>query len=102
MRRGAMSAGYRLSDRMPDGFLRRSEMSRKVHQRMLLALAGVALVCGPAAAAQQPPDFSKVQIKVSKVSRNIYMLERQGGNIAASLGAGGIGIVDDQFAPLAG
>jgi glyoxylase-like metal-dependent hydrolase (beta-lactamase superfamily II) len=68
---------------------------------MVLALAGVALVCGPAAAAQQPPDFSKVQIKVTKVSGNIYMLEGQGGNIAASVGEDGIVIVDDQFAPLA-
>src|SRR5260370_31071337 len=90
-----------MRDILPDGLLRRREMSRKVHQRMVLALAGVALVCGPAAAAQQPPDFSKVQIKVTKVSGNIYMLEGQGGNIAASVGEDGIVIVDDQFAPLA-
>jgi glyoxylase-like metal-dependent hydrolase (beta-lactamase superfamily II) len=46
-------------------------------------------------------DFSKVQIKVTKVSGNIYMLEGEGGNIAASVGEDGIVIVDDQFAPLA-
>jgi len=51
--------------------------------------------------AQQQPDFSKVQIKVTKVSGNIYMLEGQGGNIAASVGDDGIIIVDDEFAPLA-
>jgi cyclase len=45
--------------------------------------------------------FFKVQIKVTKVSGNIYMLEGQGGNIAASVGEDGIVIVDDQFAPLA-
>lgn len=49
----------------------------------------------------QEQDFSKVQIKVTKVSGNIYMLEGEGGNIAASVGEDGIVIVDDQFAPLA-
>jgi glyoxylase-like metal-dependent hydrolase (beta-lactamase superfamily II) len=49
----------------------------------------------------QDRDFSKVQIKVTKVSGNIYMLEGEGGNIAASVGEDGIVIVDDQFAPLA-
>jgi cyclase len=51
--------------------------------------------------AQQEPDWSKVQIKATKVAGNIYMLEGQGGNIAASVGEDGIVIVDDQFAPLA-
>src|SRR5271157_6614273 len=49
----------------------------------------------------QEQDFSKVQIKVTKVSGNIYMLQGEGGNIAASVGDDGIVIVDDQFAPLA-
>jgi cyclase len=68
---------------------------------MVLGLFGAALVCGRAAVAQQEPDWSKVQIKATKVSGNIYMLEGQGGNIAASVGEDGIVIVDDQFAPLA-
>ena len=76
-------------------------MLKNVHAWMILLLVGAALVCGPAVAAQQQPDFSKVQIKVTKVSGNIYMLEGQGGNIAASVGEDGIVIVDDQFAPLA-
>jgi len=46
-------------------------------------------------------DFSGVEIKVTQVSGNIYMLEGAGGNIAASIGEDGIAIVDDQFAPLA-
>jgi cyclase len=58
------------------------------------------LVGGRAARVQQE-DFSKVEIKVTKVSGNIYMLEGSGGNIAASVGEDGIVIVDDQFAPLA-
>jgi len=63
-------------------------------------LLGVAAVAASASGGQQQ-DFSKVQIKVTKVSGNIYMLEGAGGNIAASIGDDGIVIVDDQFAPLA-
>jgi cyclase len=68
--------------------------------RIGTGLAVVLLVVG-VAYTQQQPDFSKVQIKVTKVSGNIYMLEGEGGNIAASVGEDGIVIVDDQFAPLA-
>jgi cyclase len=57
-------------------------------------------LCGEAHA-QENKDFSKVQIKVTKVSGNIYMLEGEGGNIAASVDEDGIVIVDDQYAPLA-
>ncbi len=46
-------------------------------------------------------DFSKVEIKVTKVAGNVYMLEGAGGNIGVSVGPDGILIVDDQFAPLA-
>ena len=49
----------------------------------------------------QDQDFSKVQIKVSKVAGNVYMLQGAGGNIGASVGDDGIVIVDDQYAPLA-
>ncbi len=50
-------------------------------------------------AAQQ--DFSKIEIKVTKVAGNVYMLTGAGGNIGVSAGDDGIVIVDDQFAPLA-
>jgi len=46
-------------------------------------------------------DFSKVEIKVQKVSGTVYMLEGAGGNIGASVGEDGIVIVDDEFLPLA-
>jgi cyclase len=62
--------------------------------------AGVLATFASVASAQQQ-DFSKVEIKVTKVSGNVYMLEGSGGNIAASVGDDGIVIVDDQFAPLA-
>ena len=47
-------------------------------------------------------DFSKVEIKTTRVSGNIYMLEGAGGNIGVSAGPDGLLIVDNQFAPLAG
>jgi len=46
-------------------------------------------------------DFSKVEIKATKIAGNIYMLEGAGGNIGVCAGEDGIVIVDDQFAPLA-
>jgi len=52
-------------------------------------------------ASAQSDDFSKVQIKVTKVAGNVYMLEGAGGNIGASVGKDGIVVVDDQYAPLA-
>src|SRR5438552_17541096 len=83
------------------GSIRRDEMKTRVRTFGIVALLGAVLLCGSAAWAQQQQDFSKVQIKVTKVSGNIYMLEGAGGNIAASVGEDGIAIVDDQYAPLA-
>jgi cyclase len=68
---------------------------------LLVSLMLVAAAAFAAPAWGQEQDFSKVQIKATKVSGNIYMLEGAGGNIAASIGEDGIVIVDDQFAPLA-
>jgi cyclase len=64
-------------------------------------LAFITLALLPLLASAQDQDFSKVQIKVTRVSGNVYMLEGSGGNIAASVGDDGIVIVDDQYAPLA-
>ncbi len=60
------------------------------------------LFVAPLAIAQQQ-DFSKIDVKGSKVSGNVYMLQADpgSGNIGASVGPDGILIVDDQFAPLA-
>lgn len=58
------------------------------------------LLLTPCAGAEQP-DVGKVEIKVTRVSRSVYMLQGAGGNIGVSVGADGIVIVDDQFAPLA-
>ncbi len=68
----------------------------KVLTALMLILAAAMAAWGG-----QAPDYSKVQIKATKVSGNVYMLEGAGGNIGASIGEDGIVIVDDQFAPLA-
>lgn len=61
----------------------------------------IAVVTTVALAAAQDQDFSKVQIKVTKVAGNVYMLQGAGGNIGASVGEDGIVVVDDQYGPLA-
>lgn len=66
---------------------------RKIWLGFLLFLPALAL-------AQQPQDFSKVQIKITKVAGNVYLLQGAGGNIAASVGDDGILLVDTEYAPL--
>ena len=69
----------------------------KIRRVLLSAL----LMCSYPLVSPAQTDFSKVEIKATKVSGNIYMLEGAGGNIGVSVGHDGILIVDDQFAPLA-
>jgi cyclase len=66
-----------------------------------LPVLGSVLAFAVSLAFAQDQDFSKVQIKVTKVAGSVYMLEGAGGNIGASVGDDGIVIVDDQYAPLA-
>ncbi len=54
-----------------------------------------------AAAAAQEQDFSKVEVKATRIAGNVFILKGAGGNIAATVGEDGVAIVDDQFAPLA-
>ena len=50
----------------------------------------------------QQADLSKVELRVTKVTDNIYMLSTPAaGNIGVSIGDDGVAIIDDQFAPLA-
>ena len=65
----------------------------------LLAALAAGLSAAPATA--QERDFSKVEVKATKVAGNVYMLTGAGGNIGVSVGQDGMLIVDDQFAPLA-
>lgn len=69
-----------------------------MRKHLLLLVALIVCLSGIRTHAQ---DFTKVEIKVTKVNGNVYMLEGAGGNIGVSLGPDGILIVDDQFAPLA-
>ena len=75
---------------------RREELMRKaiVLGVLFLFMATLQLVA-------QQPDYSKVQIKVQKVSGTVYMLQGLGGNIGASVGEDGIVVIDDEFLPLA-
>jgi len=70
-----------------------NSMARFVFVTILVGLSG-------GLAFTQNHDFSKVEIKVSHVAGNVYMLQGAGGNIAACVGEDGIVIVDDQYAPL--
>ena len=45
-------------------------------------------------------DFSKVEIKTTKLAGNLYTLEGQGGAIGVLTGPEGVLMVDSQFAPL--
>lgn len=70
--------------------------------KRLVLVCAVAVIClGTVSVRAQDQDFSKVEIKATKVAGSVYMLEGAGGNIGVSVGADGILIVDDQFAPLA-
>lgn len=44
--------------------------------------------------------FKDIEIKSTQVAEGIYMLTGKGGNIGVSVGADGVFLIDDQFAPL--
>jgi glyoxylase-like metal-dependent hydrolase (beta-lactamase superfamily II) len=71
-------------------------------RRFSWLVLAVGMLSGTVAFAQQQ-DFSKIDVKGSKVSGTVYMLQADlgSGNIGASVGPDGILIVDDQFVPLA-
>jgi glyoxylase-like metal-dependent hydrolase (beta-lactamase superfamily II) len=67
-------------------------------KRSWLALAAGLVLSGTAGAQQQ--DFDAVVIEAVPVAEGLYMLVGSGGNIGVSVGADGVLIVDDQYAPL--
>lgn len=69
-------------------------------KKHLLIFAAL-IVCCCASLTPAQTDWSKVEIKATKVAGSVYMLEGAGGNIGVSVGPDGILIVDDQFEPLA-
>jgi len=74
-------------------------MTRRIRSSCA-ALAGLCLLVAPAMARAQGQDFSKVQIKTTKLANNFYTLEGQGGTIGVLTGPDGVFMVDAQFAPL--
>ena len=65
-----------------------------------LAACGAITLTAATQAQQQPPDFSKVEIKTHKLANNFYTLDGQGGTVSVLTGPDGILLVDSQFAPL--
>jgi cyclase len=63
-------------------------------------LAAIILIASVAIAQNAQQDFSKVEIKTTKISDKFYTLEGQGGMIGALVGPDGVFLVDTQFAPL--
>jgi len=66
--------------------------------RFPLSVLCLAIVFAAVGYAQQ--DFSKVEIKTTKLGGNVYQLEGQGGHIGVLAGPDGVLMVDTQFAPL--
>ena len=64
----------------------------------VVASAALWVVTVGSAHAQQ--NFEKVEIKTQKLTDSIYMLIGAGGNMGLSIGADGVFLIDDQFAPL--
>ena len=75
-------------------------MSNPVRRAVLVVCA--VLAAAAYSRAQGQPDFSKVEIKTTKIANNFYTLEGQGGVIGILAGPDGIFMVDTQFAPLSG
>ena len=68
--------------------------------RQRLFSFAILLVLGCVARAQEQ-DFSKVEIKTTQLADGLYLLQGAGGNMTAAVGADGVLLVDDEFAPLA-
>jgi cyclase len=71
-----------------------------------LAASLLLVILPRAASAQEKMDFTKIQIKATKVAGQVYVIEDvtpefSGGNIGVSVGPDGIVLIDDKFAPLA-
>jgi glyoxylase-like metal-dependent hydrolase (beta-lactamase superfamily II) len=71
-------------------------MKRTARHPLLVVCLSIAFAT--AVFAQQ--DFSKVEIKTTKLAGNLYSLEGQGGAIGVLTGPDGVLMVDSQFAPL--
>jgi glyoxylase-like metal-dependent hydrolase (beta-lactamase superfamily II) len=75
------------------------KISRVLYSIAMLVGFGLGAVAVHAQA-QTPPDFSKIEIKTTKLGNNFYTLEGLGGTTGILVGPDGVFMVDDQFAPL--
>jgi len=82
--------------RWPSRLPNRIDMTRLAH----LVVCAAALLCTSAAFAQSPLDFSKVEIRTTRLAPDFWTLEGQGGTISVLSGANGILLVDSRFSPL--
>ena len=64
-----------------------------------LGALGALLAAAPGAVLAQ--DFSKVEIKATKLNDTTWMLVGAGGNMGLSVGEDAVFLIDDQYAPLA-
>ena len=53
------------------------------------------------ASAQAPTDYSKIEIKTTKISNNFYVLQGAGGATGVLAGPDGVLVVDTEYAPMA-
>jgi len=72
-------------------------METKMTRNALASLFCASLLSAPIAFAQ---DFSKVEIRTTKLNDTTYMMEGAGGNLGLSVGDDAVFVIDDQFAPL--
>jgi cyclase len=63
-------------------------------------LASLAAALALASAAATAQDFSRVEVKATKLTETTYVLTGAGGNVGVSVGEDAVFIIDDQFAPL--
>ncbi len=72
-------------------------MSRNLRTSLSLGIIAVVMFAGSGFAQQ---DLSKVEIKTTQLTPQIYYLEGAGGNLGVSVGDNGVFLIDDQYAPL--
>jgi len=72
-------------------------MAKNAFRTILIFAAALALMAVTASAQQ---DFSKIEVKTTKVSDNFYTLEGAGGMVGVLVGPDGVFMVDSQFAPM--
>jgi cyclase len=67
-----------------------------IRPRLVLSV----VLLGAVSASAQNQDFSKVEVKNVPISGSVSMLQGSGGNIGVLVGADGVLLVDDEYAPL--